>query len=271
MKKDLSKIIVIISIFLLIVLIVVLLSFNNAKEKTPSNNPSNDPSSNPTTEEKLKKDYLVVNDTDLWQYSNNSWQEINNFNIENQNFSIYINKEYLGFYELRYINNWSIFDSDNNYIDYDGNILAFTSNLKINVKKYAISKINENDLNKINSLLKSDIKMEELSTNELVEIDLNNDGINDRLVNVSNVDSENSSIYFSLIYAIINGEEKIIHQKIIKEEDIMNNPIYNIEYIFTFNNEVDNIIIRERYYSFSGETNCLMYEYENNNYHKVID
>lgn len=266
-KNEIIKILVILSIFILITFILFIATYN----QKPDNKPENNNHHNNNEVQNFKSSYLIVNDTNMWEYHNKKWTNKKNFDTNNNKLSVYVNKKYSGYYNMEYIKSWNLFDDNDNFIEYEGNILAFTNDLNINVKDYGMNKVDNEDIKKINEIMSTSITGNELTTNEKIIIDLNKDGIDDSIINVSNIELENANIYFSLIYAIINNDIKIIKKDIIPVTDLLIVPNYNLEYVLNINNEdIDSIVIREGYFSLAGETNCIMYQFINGSYQKVV-
>ena len=125
-----------------------------------------------------------------------------------------------------------------------------------------------NDISEINNILKNNINSNNLTINEKLVIDLDNNGINDKIINVSNLEEEDANYYFNLIYLNLNGELKIIKNDPVNFEDVLITPVYNLMYILNINNDIyDSLIFRE---SDSQTKSYIMYQYKGNNYQKSL-
>jgi len=261
-------------VFLIVVIVYggfVLIYSKNAQNNNQEN-PSNNEShiiDNGDSNVKDENKYLLIENTDIWLLRKERWNEKKKFETD-EKLSIFINARYFGDYYVKFINHWNLTDDNNKYVDYNGNSLAFSKDFNIKVIEYNDESISEVELNEINSIINTNVLEEYLSINEKVIIDLDKNGINDKIVNVSNLDSENQSIYFNLVYVILNGKTNILVKDFVDIRDVLTEPVYNIQYILNIENEIsDSIILRKGYFSNNGETTSILYQY-NNQYEKVI-
>lgn len=226
-------------------------------------------------EEEAKTDikYLMVDNISVWSNSGNTWSKSNSDQIsENDLYAIYVNQNYMGNYYLKYGNSWNLFDSNNKFIKYDGSFLAHSLDLNINVNNFINQEINEDDLLEISNILNFSINRNDLSLNEKVVIDLDGNGIIDKIINVSNLDSENQMQYFYLMYIVLNNKIYILINDNVPRTDVLKYPIYEIKYLLNINNETHkSIIVQKGYFSEVGETGNLMFQFKDNKYMKVIE
>ena len=108
--------------------------------------------------EKSKKSFdgfLLVDGSEYWQYSNDSWKETNNieeidwhkFHVFSQN--VYINDYYLSFYNNKYY----FFDVDKNSYKVERPFLASSVESNISVVNYIDSSVSDDDMNIIGTYL----------------------------------------------------------------------------------------------------------------------
>ena len=218
----------------------------------------------------LKNDnYYLVTDNSNFKYYNMSFNKASISSIEQQNkFNVYVNNKKLGDYKLKYAAVWNLFDEDNNFQMYDGKLLAVTDNMNAKVRDIKIREINDSDkvllINKYNLNTFSYI-----STNEVVDIDLDNNGVMDEIICLSSMqESDNSNNHYSIVLVKLNNE--IV--PIIEERGSDAIYVYNIYSVINiFDREYDNIIISrtEGYDSDEPFVSDLIYQCKNNQY--VID
>lgn len=254
--KNNQKIILGIVVVVLIVISIIAVMISNEQEENKKTNENNPNSNIPK-----KIDYLVVDNTDLFSYVNNNWQRLHNYENLSEKFTVYVNKEYFGEYYLEYIKDWNILDEDRKFHNYEGNILAYTNGINVKLRKYNIENITVEDKQEIATILASDITDINFSIDEKVMIDLDNNGIMDKIINVSNLDSLDERMYFNLLYVVINGEVDVLIKDIVALNDLLIKPVYNINYILGINNDIyDSILVREGYFSNNGETKNIIFQ-----------
>jgi len=271
MKDNKIAILVVIVIILLGITVSVLLTqpTENNNQNENSNNIENNENKNPV---KPIYKYLVINNSDIWNYANNNWFTEKENRVEDKKFKIYVNNEFFGNYYLKYTTKWNIFNENKKFINYNGNILAYTEEFNVKVKNFTKENVADVDLNRINLILKGSFSFEDLSNQEKIIVDLDNNGVTDKIISVSNIDSENQNKYFNLVYVDINGAIKVLLNDVVEIKNLLIEPIYNIEYIVNIeNNKYDNIIIKKGYFSDAGTTNSLMYQYVDNEYKMIKD
>lgn len=264
MKMDKNKIILIssITIFLGILSFIVLIV---TKKETPSTPSLPDPEVTKPSENN-SIDYIIINNTDVLEYINNNFYRTEKTDFNNK-FNVYINNHRMGTYNLKYGNDWNLFEGSN-YINYEGDLFAYTSNnLNIVIRNITKNSISNEDLVDINNILNKSIRIEDLSLMEKVEYDLDTNGIIDKIVSVSNLDSLNQDKYFNLLYVVLNNIKYILINEEVKEENVLIEPNYYINYVVNINNKLkDSIFIKRGYFSNNGETENILYEFENDKY-----
>lgn len=182
-----------------------------------------------------EKFYMVIDNVANLMYTDNSWFYTTSFEVEKQtNYETYSYNNYLGKNNLEYVNAWNLFDKNKNFVNYKDSLFAYSD-------KFNIKKINTNIRN-ITEIEKQEIisnfhydDFNYLLSNEVIDIDLDDDGVMDKIVCVSNT-NENKNLknkYYNLIYIKLN--DKII--KVINENsknyDILRTDIYDLSYFFS--------------------------------------
>lgn len=232
---------------LVVILIVVFVLFK--KNESNSNNPN----------DSKEYSYMIINNESIWGY-NGSWIKSNNSLIDNTNLETYINNVYSGFYTYKLGNVWNLFDGSN-LITYDGLLIGFSKNLGrvININKVDID---SNDLNVINSLLNKSIGIDDINKYEKVNIDLDNNGIMDSIIYVTNIMDEELNSYFSLLYVVFNGSVYVLKNDDVTNDNFYEEPLYSIKAVVDINGKsVNNIIIEKGYFSNVNKTGNIMYQY----------
>ena len=206
---------------------------------------------------KDKRNILIIGEN-VFEYKNNEISKTEEIN-KDVLYNVYINNNY---YEKTNLNNKKI-------DDYEGLLLAYSDNLNIIVKNADIDIIGNNDLQRINNIMGYNVNMNDLFVNESITLDLDNNGINDKIVNVSNLDFEkDQSIYFNLTYVILNNDiEQVLIKEIVPAREVLISPVYYFYSTFNINNDShNNIILQKRHFSMSEKPESLIYKYENGKY-----
>ncbi len=216
--------------------------------------------------------YVIIGNVNIWKYENNKLYDSIIYNGKDK-YKVYVNNKYMGIYKIDGIRNYLLYDEKNNKITCDGELFAYSSSLNITNKPFNKQPILNEDIKIINLELNTVINEENLSVNEYIAIDLDNNGIDDKIVNISNLDGqEELDKYLNLIYIELNGIDKqiIIKDEIPSSENLLA-PRYSIKYIINkSNSNYDSIIIEKGYFSDVGKTTNLLYKNINNTYEKVI-
>ena len=232
---------------LVVIFLVVFLVFKN--NESNSNNPN----------DSKEYSYMIINNESIWGY-NGSWIKSNNSLIDNTNLETYINNVYSGFYTYKLGNVWNLFDGSN-LITYDGLLIGFSKNLGrvININKVDID---SNDLNVINGILNKSIGIDDINKYEKVNIDLDNNGIMDSIIYVTNIMDEELNSYFSLLYVVFNGSVYVLKNDDVTNDNFYEEPLYSIKAVVDINGKsVNNIIIEKGYFSNVNKTGNIMYQY----------
>lgn len=211
---------------------------------------------------------IIIDNTSCWKYDNNKWYNYDYYDNEN-NFNVYIDNNYYGNYKIKKADEYSLYDNNNKNVTYTGDFIAISSNFNIDIKTYALEKVDKADIHDINKILNSTFTDDDLTINEKAIVDINNDGQKDAIINVSNLDAEkDESIFSNLVFIKLNnGDIQILINESIEAKDALNSPNYNIKYVLDGNNEYYRIIIQKRYFSYAGEATNILYEATNGKYY----
>jgi hypothetical protein len=253
-------------IIALVIVYGIIMSFVLKKNNTSS---SSDKSITPVA----TTNYLIINNISNWKLQNNKWSKVSNSDIENLNvsFKAFVNNNYLGEFTLRYGTKWNLLDSNKNIVNYNGDLMAFSNEFNLNIRHNAIRKMNNDDestvTNKFNITDFSNI-----IENEVIETDLDNNGTKDEIVSISNIGGEVSlNNYFNLVYINLNGNiYELINEKI-SASDVLNAKNYYLTSVINYNNNAtDSVIIGYEYYSNAGNPGNIMFNYNDNNFNKIM-
>lgn len=216
--------------------------------------------------EESKNGFLVINNYSVWYYNEDKWEDNYNQDFEEPMYT-YIDNIYKGNYYLKYGTTWNLFDSNGRYIDYNGYLIASSKSLKINPELFNIENVNSQDLYQISSYVNFNVSAEDLSINEKVSIDLDNNGYTDHIINVSNLDSNDQYGYFNLLYVELNGNYQLLIKKNVDVKDVLEEPIYNIKAILNISGEqYKSVVVQKGYFSNAGNNGNIMFSYNNEKY-----
>ncbi len=224
MKKNKIIILLVIIITYVVALLVILIG----NKKTEKDN-------NKNSEQK----YIVVDNFARLSFSNNSWNNVSTAEIESYDkYKVFIDNKPFGSYKLEYGTTWNLFNDTNDYIDYEGSLFAYSDNLDItlsNIEKRTLS----DDDKKIISEYFNYNDYNNLITNDVIVTDIDNNGVNDEIICVSNIgiDKKNVSSYYNLIFIKLNDEIIEILNQNSSNSKIMQSPVYNLGTVFEFSNK----------------------------------
>lgn len=246
-----KKVPIIIIVILLLVIVLLLFVF---KKDLKNNN-------------KVVSNYMIIGNDSIWKYTN-KWESSYYSDVDNNKMNVYVDNIYKGEYVLKYGNGWNLFLNDK-YQQFSGSLIALSNNFG-NVLNVDINEIDDNDIIKVNEILHSNYVKSDFSLMEKVNVDLDNNGVLDKIINVSNLDIEDENKYFNLVYIILNNKLYVLKKEIISKKNYYNAPIYNIKVLVKFSDNT-NIVISKGYFSDAGKSGNMMYEKVNGKYELVIE
>ncbi len=217
--------------------------------------------------------YLIVNNNLNLKFNNGKYVKVGTSEIENSNieFKAYVNNNYFGKYYLKYGGSWNLFDKSNNFIKYDGSLIAVSDGYELDFDNLNSRTINDDEKNYLTSKYGIN-NYDFLITNEVYDIDLDKNGTMDKIICISNsyyyslsetyIENYDIKNNYSLVLVILNGDEKVIHKEIGKN-DIT---VYSV--IGSFRNDAKQInIIMESTVGYISENPTSIdeiYTYKNN-------
>lgn len=223
-----------------------------------------------TKQKEVKSDinYLVIGNESIWENKNNSWKKVTYDDVNNKKLNVFIDNMYSGKYTLKYGKVWNLYDNSG-FVMYEDLFVAM-SDVNWDIVNINIDSISKEDLIYINSVLNSKYSLEDITLNEKVNVDLNNNGIIDTIINVGNLNRDGLDKYFSLVYVIIDGKKEILINEDIDVKDNLNYPIYRINSLLRKNGLI-NIILHKGYFSEAGTNGNRMYEIIDGKYELAIE
>lgn len=231
--------------------------------------PTQSTTTNNTTPTSSKTYYMVVGESGIYKYEKNSFSKASKNTIEAlNNMKVFVDNKYFGNYRLKYVAKWNLLNDKSEFVSYKGKLLAISNDFEAVPRDYTIREINDDD--KLLLLQEYGISsFKYLTTNEVVDIDLDKNGVDDEIIVLSSmVDNDNINNYYSLVILKYNNEViTLIDER--KEKAIY---VYGINSIINFlDNSNDSIILDkiEGYYAENNKVTNVIINYKNNNY--VID
>lgn len=248
-----KKVPIIIIIILFIVGIILFLVFKDTKKE----------------EIKNEDGYLIIGNESVWEIKNNIWKKTSYNNVNNQKLNVFIDNKYSGNYTLKYGKVWNLYDNKS-LIMYEESFVAMTQVIG-DIVNINIENISNEDLKYINNTLKSNYSLDDITVNEKINIDLNNNGIMDIIINVGNLNRDGLDKYFSLMYVILDGKYEILINEDIDVKDNLNYPIYKINSLLKKKDGLINIILHKGYFSEAGVNGNKMYGINDGKYELIIE
>ncbi len=229
---------------------------------TQSTSTNNTPSKNVTY-------YMVVGESGIYKYDKNRFTRTTKNDIEAlQNMKVYVDNKYYGNYRLKYVAKWNLLNDKYEFVSYKGRLLAVSNDFEVVPREYTVREINDDD--KYLLLQNYGISsFKYLTTNEVVDIDLDKNGVEDEIIVLSSMeDNDNINNFYSLVIIKYNNEVITLIDE--RKEDALY--VYNINSIINIlDNSNDSIILNkiEGYLAESSNVTNVIINYKNNNY--VID
>ena len=143
-----------------------------------------------TKQKEVKSDinYLVIGNESIWENKNNSWKKVTYDDVNNKKLNVYIDNMYSGKYTLKYGKVWNLYDNSG-LVMYEDSFVAM-SDVNWDIVNINIDSISKEDLIYINNVLNSKYSLEDITLNEKVNVDFNNNGIIDTIINVGNLNRD---------------------------------------------------------------------------------
>lgn len=150
---------------------------------------------------------ILVGNKTYWEYKDKHFTNITS-NISSlywKDYVVYINNEKYGVYKLWHDDKWYLYDKDRNAVTYDGNFLAISSNYDIKPVDYTLNNVSSDKY--INKVLKDyNIKTDNFTVRNKIDIDIDNDNTKDSIYLISNVlpIDKYEKYRFSIVFMVKN-------------------------------------------------------------------
>lgn len=161
---------------------------------------------------------ILLNPDTIFEYSNKNWIKVNNGHINDYNwkeFDVFLDSEYKGKKLVWHDDQWYIFDKNKSAINYTEKFIGIKANYDININKFVV----ENDVSKdyaYEILSDYDLPLtSELTVNDKIVVDLDNDGEEEEIYLISNtftMDSDPDTI-FSKVFMVKNNQKYSIFEQ----------------------------------------------------------
>ena len=183
----------------------------------------------------------------------------------------YNDNNYLGYYNLKYVNVWNIVDDNGSFVNNDEDFLGATKGLVTSVDNFESSTLLDDEKENVRVLMDYGYSVETIS-GETLSVDLNNDGVNEKVVYASNMNEEGLDDYFSLLYVDIDGNIDVLFKKEFKASVLLDEPSFRIYAVVQVKGmPYKNIILHKNYNSEAGSPGYLMYQYSDGKYQLSIE
>lgn len=214
---------------------------------------------------------LLLNGNDVYIIKKNKIEKNPQFEInKNDIYKTYENGIYKGEYKIVKGTVLNLFDSNDNYVKYDGYMFAYKGNEEINVLTPNKRSLNDTEKKYLKNKYKLNISKSNISGNTY-EVDLNSDGKLDKIIISTYNDFEkNMSDFYNIILIYMDNKYyELIH---IKGIDSIN--IYTIGAVFNLKNEKYSNILIETQKNYNGDLESSIieesiYQYKQKKYQKI--
>lgn len=217
---------------------------------------------------------ILLNPDTIFEYNNKNWIKVNSGHISDYNwkeFDVFLDSTYKGKKLVWHDDQWYIFEKNKSAINYTENFIGIKANYEINVYKFEV----ENDTSKDYAYeLLSDYNLplsSELTVNDKINVDLDNDGEEEEIYMISNafpIESEPDTI-FSNVFMIKNKQKySILEQH--EQGDVYSGCLPNINSIIDVDNDNNyEIVLTCSRFSAQDPINTI-YKFDKTKFNKVI-
>lgn len=222
-------------------------------------------------QEKYTTTIIIDNDI-VWSLRKKKWSNYHSYSKLNwKEFNVYVDNKKFGNYYLWHNDKWYLFDSKKNAINYDGRLIAYRSNYKMNIYDYNIENIE--DFTYVNEVLMDNniSNVDEYTAKNKVSLDYDNDGEIEDFYLVSNVFSmeSNPDKVFSIVFMVKDNEVYSIYTDIEKNTSFNGCKPYFNTFIDVDNDNKYELVLSCAKYSVSHTSNML-YKFKDNKFKILI-
>ncbi len=222
------------------------------------------------------KTTLIIGDNTIWQLDEKKWYNIANTNDKEELnwtlFTVFADNEKLGNYYLVFDDKWYIYDNKRNPISYSGSIVAYSANYEMKIKNFTQEKIS--DYTKVNEALSENnitINNQELTSNTQISVDIDNDGVDEKIYVVGNVFpiESNPEYIFSIVFMEKNDIIYPIYKSIEKNKNYNGCKPYINTIIDVNDDNKYEIVLSCSQYSTEG-TIDMLYKFNKNKFSIIV-
>lgn len=224
--------------------------------------------------------YVVVEDNTVWKSNGKKWSNSSLRKLKRMSFDKFYSfdsKKYIGETYLNYDKELDVYNKNFEKLSLTYGILSIKSNLPLKNTKAVdfYDDIDDSDYPYLEEIFnKYSIDEDGEMTNLKYIVDLNNDGKEDSIYNISNFyNDEEKSQAFSIIFSVINDNIEIIESTIIDASEELKEKNSYLKYIADVDSDGDYeiIILKTSYGNDKNDCNA-MYKYDSNSnkYIKLI-
>ena len=245
-------------LFFIITSLYILIRRDNSLNITNENN--NLTNSNSTINNTIKNNdtshtYLVINDF-CFRINNKKYSTCSLSSVDSQKFIVYSDEYYLGKLYLKRGVVWNLFDDNNEYVNYDGFLMAYSGNLKIQPINILVLEFNLENINISSKYKNMYIKNGDFEHYYYIS------GYGNLTIMYYN---ENGTTYKTALYS--NNNELFEVFKIDVEND-KNKTSYNLYNAYVFDNEL--YLSFYNYSELNSKNNLSIYKFDGSKFTKVI-
>ena len=177
-----------------------------------------------------------------------------------QSFAVYQYNEYVDNYQVNYnMDTWNFFQN-NSWKAIYGDYLAIDTSLDFEYLPYEMVPLSGSEENMIQSRTK--ISYTALNRNNVYTLDLDNNGVTDRLYALSNqTEEEENNDYFSIFFVEINGDLQPIYINTVQDADGYSLPYYNVAGVLKIDG-VLKIILNKGFFSSHGVPETILLTFD---------
>ena len=212
--------------------------------------------------------YLLISNIDSYSCTKEKCNKVTSeviMNEQNQsNYLVYQKDNYLGEYKVEFVNKWNFFDINGNWINLQSDFLAGSINTNLVVKEYEKRAMSSEETMEINKILQKNkiTKYSILSQNEVILYDLNQDGLEEKVIFASNVtDESNDEKLFSMVVGVIQDRYEVLFIDVFNQHENYEVPTYRFKNVINlFNQKNDLMLFTKSYFSEVGEPMSFIYK-----------
>lgn len=205
---------------------ILVVSYANRIAKPEKPKPLPNKITKPKPKYKFKTAEIILTPKTLIKYQNGIWKEDLKLDWDNQTFDVYTRTEQFKNHYLGYnASTWVIKDANNNFKNYEGDMLAIKSDYDYQILRPFEAELDYNDQVIISKLLTAKDLIFNYDKLSIIKetIDLNRDGIRESIYVVTNAFTSDSASFnkiFGFVFVHDNNENIIIYENIKEIKDL---------------------------------------------------